>query len=80
MAMGTKKNFRCTDDAIWEHALAKAEHMRRRGYDVDLTLVLNRAVRQFADESIETSAEYLELSRSDTPVTLYRRPVARAAE
>lgn len=80
MATGTKKNFRCTDDAVWEKGLAKAEEMRRAGYDVDMTLVLNLAVRQYAEETDRETAERLGLVRGGRPMPLYRRPVARVAE
>lgn len=79
MAAGTKKNFRCADDAVWEKGLAKAGEMRRAGYDVDMTLVINLAVRQFADETPDQSAERLALTSTDEPVPLYRKPVSRAA-
>src|SRR3982751_6536788 len=58
-----KKNFRCTDDAAWEAGLEKAEAMRREGYDIDMTSVLNSAVRQFADEKPEQSAARVGLAK-----------------
>jgi hypothetical protein len=73
-----KKNFRCTDDAAWEAGLAKAEAMRREGYDIDMTSVLNSAVRQFADERPEQSAARFGLTKSDQPVAIYRKPLARS--
>lgn len=79
MATGTKKNFRCTDDAVWEKCLTKAEEMRRQGFDIDMTAVLNAAVRQFASEEIAATRLRLGLIRADAPVPLYRRPVARTA-
>ena len=79
MATGTKKNFRCADDAVWERALTKAEQMRRQGFDIDMTAVLNAAVRQFASEHEAETVQRFGLVRSDAPVPLYRRPVARTA-
>lgn len=72
-----KKNFRCTDDAAWEAGLDKAEAMRRAGYDIDMTSVLNAAVQQFAVESAEQSAARFGIAKGDQPVGIYRRPVAR---
>jgi hypothetical protein len=73
-----KKNFRCTDDAAWEAGLEKAEAMRREGYDIDMTSVLNSAVRQFADEKPEQSAARFGLTKGDQPVAIYRKPLARS--
>jgi hypothetical protein len=72
-----KKNFRCTDDAAWEAGLKKAEAMRRAGYDIDMTIVLNTAVIQFPNESIEESVARLGLTKTGAPVAIYRKPVAR---
>jgi hypothetical protein len=72
-----KKNFRCTDDAAWGAGLAKAEAMRRAGYDIDMTSVLNTAVRQFADETPEASAARFGLVKGEKPVAIYRKPLAR---
>jgi hypothetical protein len=72
-----KKNFRCTDDAAWEAGLKKAEAMRRAGYDIDMTSVLNSAVRQFADEETEQSVARFGLTKGEKPVAIYRKPLAR---
>lgn len=74
MTIGTKKNFRCADDAMWATGLEKAESMRRAGYDIDLSLVLNQAIRQFIGETVEQTARRLELTAAENPVPLYRRP------
>jgi hypothetical protein len=47
------------------------------GYDIDMTSVLNSAVRQFADEGTEQSAARFGLAKGDQPVAIYRRPLAR---
>jgi hypothetical protein len=73
-----KKNFRCDDDPAWDAGLAKAEAMRRAGYDIDMTYVLNSAVRQFADETPEQSAARLGLTKGEKPVAIYRKPLARS--
>lgn len=65
-----KKNFRCTDDAAWEDGLRKAEAMRRAGYDVDMTRVLNSAVAVFVAETPAESAERLGLIKGDAPVNI----------
>ena len=74
MATGTKKNFRCSDDELWDKGLTKTEDMRRAGYDIDMTMVLNRAVRQLAEETPEQTAERLGLQAGEGPAKLYRRP------
>jgi hexokinase len=65
-----KKNFRCTDDEAWDAGLAKAEAMRRAGYDVDMTRVLNDAVTVFVGETPEQSAERLGLVKGEKPVSI----------
>lgn len=72
--IGTKKNFRCADDEVWKVGIEKTESMRRAGYDIDMSMVLNQAIRQLAAETVEQTARRLELVAADKPVPLYRRP------
>jgi hypothetical protein len=67
----SKKNFRCTDDAAWEAGLGKGEVMRRAGYDIDMTSVLNRAVLQFVEETIEETVARFELTQGEQPVNVH---------
>lgn len=71
-----KKNFK-TNVSEWQAGLSKAEEMRRLGYDVDMTLVLNHAVRQFGTESVADTVARLELEAGDPIAHPWRSPMAR---
>lgn len=77
MATTRKKNFRADPDE-WQAGLDKAERMRREGYDVDLTVVLNKALREFIDEADDASAQRMGLPRNTVAVPIYRAPLPRA--
>lgn len=78
MANTDKQNFRWGDDR-WRLAQEKAADMRRRGYDIDMTIVLVAAGEQFLSETPEQTAKRLNIERTDGPVPMYRRRYPRAA-
>lgn len=79
MAFTDKQNFRC-DGEVWQRAVQKAADMRRAGYDIDMTYVLNREVDLVLEQTPEQIAKRLGLVKHDAPVPLRRQPYARKAD
>lgn len=76
MAETEKQNFRYPVEK-WRLAVAKTVQMREAGYDIDMTMVLVKAVDQLLDESTEATARRLGIRAESLPVEPWRKPFAR---
>jgi hypothetical protein len=61
----------------WKAAADKCVEMRRAGYDIDVTLVMNHALVDFANESIDDTVTRLSLTKGDQPAQIRRQPRMR---
>lgn len=77
MSERNKKNFKVRDLEDWDTGLRKCEQMRRAGYDIDMTMVLNAAVERFAAESAEDTAKRMGIQKGEEPVAAWRNPYPR---
>lgn len=74
-----KKNFRA-ENREWAAGIRKTEDMRRAGYVVDMTVVMEAALREFVGESMEETATRLGLVKGDSPIpSAWRNPHGRPA-
>lgn len=72
-----KKNFRA-ENAEWAAGIRKTEEMRREGYVIDMTGVMEAALREFVGESMEETATRLGLVKGDSPIpSAWRNPNGR---
>lgn len=75
-----KKNFRA-ENAEWAAGIRKTQAMRRDGYPIDMTVVMEWALRQFIGETPGESAKRLGITKGDSPIphewrNPHGRPVA----
>ena len=73
MSVTDRHNIRSPKER-WKPAADKCEQMRRAGYDIDVTLVMNHALVDFAKESIDDTAERMGLAKGDQPARIRRQP------